>query len=325
MPVDPDDLLIFKKRGITEKELPSPNGEKLLAAPKQEQKPAPARQPQQPLPTAPVAQAEQQAQVQMAIATAATTESIPPVQSNEGNPPPEKLDVNKVARENVSAAKGKVCINHPWRGAYSLCNYCKRPFCYADLITFEKNFYCLEDIDHISKGNADVRYSRNMITMVAGLVMLVDAGLLILFTYPSILVFLHAAQSNIAAANIPAVQASTFASSAILFIGAIATTVYSYIFQSLYTLVAVLSVVGGLAIVTSSRKGFYFGIIVALITLFSFTYAYLETNLAYTILIAAVAFVDIAVLGFSRMSAITFTPDIDTSRKYIDWPKPESF
>jgi hypothetical protein len=39
--------------------------------------------------------------------------------------------------EQGKVPKGEKCTNHPWRDAYAQCSYCKRYFCYPDLVRYE--------------------------------------------------------------------------------------------------------------------------------------------------------------------------------------------
>ena len=52
-------------------------------------------------------------------------------------------------KTSIKLAKGQQCAWHPWRGSYATCSYCRRPFCYQDLVEHKKSYYCLEDIDTV--------------------------------------------------------------------------------------------------------------------------------------------------------------------------------
>ena len=310
MAIDPEDLLIFRKRLNSKNELPSPAGkdEELLSAPKPQAKPIPTAQ-----------QAPEMRVLQEQQATDTALPEEPPAKET-GEAPKEAAHVKmtRSAKENRAGAKGLDCVNHPWRSAYSLCNYCKRPFCYADLVPYSNNFYCLEDIDYVSKSTISVKYARNVLTSLASLVMVANAAVVVYLTYPSIVSLLDSLNSHVSAAIS---SGAAFSST----LNAVLSTFSAYPFQSIYVAVALLSFVAGISVLVS-RKGFYFGVLVAFFTLLAFSYEYLSgIQYTYVLLISGVAFVELAVLAYSRMSSITFNPEEDKARKYIEWPRPEAF
>lgn len=307
MLIDPNELLIFKKRGLyASEELPGPEKEELLEAPKQQERAA-------------------------AEARTLVKERIPPEatgQQREGErevPPPKPLRINKSARGNVASAKGQVCSNHPWRDAYALCNYCKRPYCYADLVAHDKDFYCLEDIDRISLGEVRVGYKRNALTAIASTMLIINAALLAYLTYASMLTIANGFSSGLAASNVQPLQISTFLGDASKVISAANTLTATYPFQTLYLAIISLNVLAGLSVFVIVKRGFYFGVGVTLFTFFATIYAYLSTGISYMLVASTMAFGGLAILAYSRMSAITYEADEAVPSSYIDWPRPEVF
>ena len=51
--------------------------------------------------------------------------------------------------ESREMAKGLYCSMHPFRHAYAICAYCHKPYCFEDIIEFQKDYYCMEDIGSI--------------------------------------------------------------------------------------------------------------------------------------------------------------------------------
>ncbi len=321
MAVDPDDLLIFKRHGTDENELQVPSQEKLLSAPKPEPeakgsgKQETGATEQQAQKTEEKPKAEQQ--------QSSTYKSIQP-EAYEENPEPEPKSISRSGRDNIAAAKGLKCLNHQWRNAYAVCNLCRRPFCYADLITYSKNFYCLEDIDRASGGMV-VKYSVGVMTVFAGAVLVLNALILTAFTSANMQYFLRTLNSHVTAAKLPALQASTIVGNLGSLIGILASTAYAYPFLFMDISIAFLLLISGMAVIFGSKKAFYLGILVAVLALLSFSYEYLTAGVEYTLVVAAIAFADIAVLAYSRMSSITFATEKDESRMYIEWPKLETF
>ncbi len=315
MPVDPNDLLIFRKRNLgASGELPGPMSSKnLLAAPKAGY-PIPPEMQQAQTFLPPKADDEE------LISSSKLIESGEYVQALPG-----KFKVANSAREDIRAAWGLTCINHQWRKAYAICHYCKRPFCYADLTVHERNFYCLEDIDHISGGEIRIRYSINAITIIGAVALLVNAWLLVYLAYPSMLTFVNSISVNLAAQNIPALSLSTILGAVGSVLGAVESTFSTYPFPSLYFTIASLNFIACFAAAFSSRSGFYFALFVSLFTLLGAIYAFLNTGIDYTLYTATIAFMTIGILAYSRMSSVTYAADEEISASAIDWPRPEVF
>ena len=62
----------------------------------------------------------------------------------EGRPAP------KGRADSREMARGLFCSVHQFRHAYALCAYCHRPFCFEDIVEYQKDYYCIEDIDRVT-------------------------------------------------------------------------------------------------------------------------------------------------------------------------------
>ncbi|MCL4380772.1 MAG: hypothetical protein M1331_00090 [Candidatus Marsarchaeota archaeon] len=64
----------------------------------------------------------------------------------------EKETYSTFANESAAAgSSSKYCFNHPWRYAYAICDICKKPFCFEDIVEYKHKHYCSSDIDKVSK------------------------------------------------------------------------------------------------------------------------------------------------------------------------------
>ncbi|MEM3839003.1 MAG: hypothetical protein QXF01_00265 [Candidatus Micrarchaeaceae archaeon] len=304
MAVDPNDLLIFQNRS-GHKELPEPpeDKEKLLKAPKaQSQQAYAAKEVMQ-------SQQGQQAVVQQEPKAA---EKAPEQQQNQ-----EPSRKSKTISQNIKAAGGLKCVNHPWRNAYALCNYCSRPFCYADLIPYSKNLYCIEDIDRVSSGSfsGTAGGRGNPITSIAGILMILNAGITTYLNYYGIILLVNALKAEFALSG-GAIQPSL--------IYALSEKLIAYPFQAVSLFTASILLISGLITVVS-RRGIYFALFVDLVVMFAFPYEYFVTGQDSMLIIAVTAFVTLVAFAFGRIGSGSIAAEGGTAQKYMDWPRPEAF
>ncbi len=102
------------------------------------------------------------------------------------------LPRNLTKTQCIDAAKGMKCINHPWRDAYALCNYCKMPFCYAETVEGKGSYYCANDIGKVQEEmevNASYAASHILIR-VSAMLMLLALAIWAYSIYPQI-IFLY--------------------------------------------------------------------------------------------------------------------------------------
>ncbi|MDE1825222.1 MAG: hypothetical protein KGH61_05610 [Candidatus Micrarchaeota archaeon] len=210
-------------------------------------------------------------------------------------------------KESMQAAKGRTCTNHPWRGAYAVCDFCRRPFCYADLIEYGKHFYCLEDIDRATSGAAREKIGANAFTKIAGFVFIANSLILLYFTMPQ-LEFIWASASKISSSALLAAIWGNY---------------------SVPLLNAVLAVVGMLAaillFITEDERAMYLAGLVAALFLIGISYEYLNSYLYYTLLVSVIALVEIVLLTYGRVSAVTTSYSTDLGPPDIEWPRLETF
>ncbi|MEM0154774.1 MAG: hypothetical protein QW814_02990, partial [Methanothrix sp.] len=164
MPVDPDDMLIFRMRHMT------PN---MKVAPRQISQATPSQQPKQqqahteaqpkaaaqapqqkprymppPESRKPASNFREQEETQIFVSpnvsNAVIEEAVEAAGGNMSQMSAKKKGKSRSEEESEEAAEGLSCVWHPWRPAYAICNYCHRPFCFEDIVEQNGHYYCLE-------------------------------------------------------------------------------------------------------------------------------------------------------------------------------------
>lgn len=220
--------------------------------------------------------------------------------------PKAKKKVSKNEKSEMAAAKGLSCVNHPWRQAYAICKYCSRPFCYADLMEHDGNFYCIEDLDQATDKKAAKGNSLGAFAIIAALLFIINSGVLAYFA-PGQIFFvgdkLISGQFSIL----------------------IATHSQAYYLELANFAVFILGIVSCFAILSKKNAGFFFGAIVAAGSAVIISYQYLNDSTYYLLGMSIIAFIEIVMLTFSRMSAGREIEEEELNPMDIDWPRPEVF
>ncbi len=261
-----------------ELELPAPPREQPIQA---QREPVPAPEPARP-----------------AAATQAREEAAPSAVKGAKEVPSVQQTVD------ISSMK---CTTHPWRPAYALCDYCKRPFCYADLVKYGQGYYCLEDIDNISAGTSAPSYGNTSFSHIAGIVLIAGALVLAFFIYPTLVFFV-----------------GTIASNGISYL--VTTFLSTYPYQAVNLSIMFFNIVFGLLLLSKPRLGFYPGLVVGVLSLIALSYQYFNTGTDYFLLVTAVELAGLAALMYSRMSASAMeVTEQEIQPNDINWPRPEVF
>ncbi len=194
----------------------------------------------------------------------------------------KKTKISRSEEQSRAEAKGQSCVWHPWRPAYAICNYCSRPFCYEDIVEYNNNYYCLEDIDKVSVGapkETSVKYSN---------LSMVSASFFVL----SFLLFVYFANAQVA-------YVSKYANS-LGFFDFLARLNIAYGITIIGTILSVFNLVVGILIFARSEKWFALGLGISALDVFIFSYSYLSTTQAYQIAIAISSFLALILLLVSR-------------------------
>ncbi len=198
-----------------------------------------------------------------------------------GKKPPER---KRSAKEMRRIAEHMSCENHPWRKAYAICDYCKRAFCYEDIVEHNGVYYCIDDIGNIPKSvlNAGmVKYSKLSYISAASLVLI--AAVYVYFFNPQIAAMLAALK---AAGAAKFAAKFTLAEGLLIVEGAL----------------ALISIVTSILVLISAKRSFMATTVTQIATIGIFSYQYIVTlNIAYSV-VAVLSFVALITLAYSRIS-----------------------
>ena len=86
--------------------------------------------------------------------------------------------------DSKEMAKGLYCVAHPFRHAYAICSYCHRPFCFEDIIEYQKDYYCIEDIDRVTAYHKDrLTYEYSTSSIITSFILTLSFILFIFYSY----------------------------------------------------------------------------------------------------------------------------------------------
>ncbi len=194
----------------------------------------------------------------------------------------EHMDSRKIA-QHMS------CELHPWRRAYAICDYCKRAFCYEDILEVGGKYYCLDDVDKVpedARRRQVIKY--NNLSMIASVLYMVAFVVFFFYSYNSILVLLDA----IGRIGLPLFMTQLNMPRELL-IGEM--------------VLALLALGTAISILLSNSSSFKMSALVSLVSVAVFgynvsTYAVIQNAPIQMIAFAALAFVAFVILSYSRVS-----------------------
>ncbi|MGC8688303.1 MAG: hypothetical protein ACP5RQ_02810 [Candidatus Micrarchaeia archaeon] len=103
-------------------------------------------------------------------------------------------EIKKISQKKHLSAKDSrrigehmSCTWHPWRQAYAICDYCRRPFCYEDLVEHNGLYYCLEDIDKVTNIRAEELSNYNSFRVVTAITLFLAFAIFFYYNYNMIL------------------------------------------------------------------------------------------------------------------------------------------
>jgi hypothetical protein len=215
---------------------------------------------------------------------------------------------------NRDSARGRKCVWHPWREAYAICAYCHRPFCFEDTIEYNKDYYCLEDIDNVSSTYKEkIGSSGNTVGVIAGVLLLV-----------AFLTFFYFANNQI-------IYVLTFVNSVGIFYFASHLN-YSYLFALLATFLMIFAFIVAMQMFLQSKRRYFSGIIICISSVVLFSYQFSTSGTTYLGILDGLMFVAFFALLYSR-ATITLTSNSDSlvvpnsamERNLIRWPNAGKF
>jgi hypothetical protein len=188
------------------------------------------------------------------------------------------------ASESRKIAARMNCDIHPWRTAYAICDYCKRPFCYEDIMEYNGAYYCLEDIDKVShemRQSMEVKYTR--LSFLSALCFLMVLIVFIYFQGSSLL----SLASTLHKSGLQAINLGAGLYNVILIIA---------------LLLSLMSFSSGIMVMLSSRNSFKMSAVSGIAIVILFSYLYLNTLAILYGVIAALSFIGLVSLAYSKVS-----------------------
>ena len=220
-----------------------------------------------------------------------------------------KRSADRGEAESIKAAKSLNCVTHPWRPAYAICEYCDRPFCYADLIEYGDKFYCLEDVDKATTGtHVTKRKSVSIFTRAASALFLVNSAILGYYVAPQMSFIISYLTGN---------EASTV-------LGTLSYTYSIPIFNLLMTIIGVFGAV--LMLISDDERAFYLSGLIGTVILIGASSEYLNSSfLVYLLAVSVISLLTICLLAYGRISNSSTTYASDIGPSDIEWPRIETF
>jgi hypothetical protein len=206
---------------------------------------------------------------------------------------------------NTAVAKSDMCVNHPWRHAYARCAYCFRPFCYADLVDYDKQQYCLEDINNIKSPVAAQGTRMSRLVYIVSILFALNSIILLYYTYPQILLLAN---------NFTSIKAAE------AFFTAIS---YNYFIIVASAAFIILGFIASLLVISNSRRRYYTSAFILMLMIFFFSYQYLTSSTSssnYLIYILVELMANVVVLTFCRLQYVGVTSS-QTFSQEVEWPR----
>lgn len=189
----------------------------------------------------------------------------------------DESDLNK-SRNN---AKGLHCFIHPWRDAYAICSYCQKPFCFEDIIKYKNEYYCISDIDRVSKETTEtnlIEYSNlSYISIIAFLT--------------NFLIFIYYSNQEIRLIISKLIINGVYYASH--FIN------FSYLLFFVTAILVLFQFISGLLILIKLKKSYLIGLMSGIFSILFFLYVYLNSNNIFSLYAIISSFVGAIVLMYS--------------------------
>gem|GEM_PF-4319409 len=206
-------------------------------------------------------------------------------------------------------SKSDMCFNHPWRRAYARCSYCKRPFCYADLVEYHKQQYCLEDLGYAAESRTKNTSTPNRFTYLASILFLASSLMIFYYTYPQ-LALITSLIGQVGVRQF--LRQLTYSSDVIIL---------SLIF-------AVAGFVSSVTVLSNSGRRFLVSSGILFVMILFFSYEYLSTTSTgtpdYFFYVTIILFLNLLMLVLSRIGFVGRSSE-KVLIEQIEWPKIEVF
>jgi hypothetical protein len=208
----------------------------------------------------------------------------------------EVQQARPMGRANSKAmARGRYCTAHPFRNAYAICSYCHRPFCFEDIMEYQKDYYCIEDLDRITAEHSEkLSYEYSTSSLITSFILI-----------GSFLVFVYFANGQLGYIF------GYIASSPLLFLGNINLV---YVIGLISLAVMIVGLAAAIYILLGSRQGHIAAATISMVAVLFFASQYVGTGTPY---FAVVAVLQFAAFLFAVNSASSGALIYD--KVYEDW------
>ncbi len=304
MALNPDDLLIFKVREgdnnePTEKKAkkqPRPEQQPAMEAAKPAPMPMPPSQPQTQPPRSEAQQQSMSEPAQINIQPNPDYLSRDYIEHDGNMPSPDEMAETamnvsmgkRLERKHMKKeanprkiAEHMSCELHPWRRAYSICSYCKRAFCYEDILESGGKYYCLDDIDKVPEAEKAQAIRYNNLSLLSSVLFMLVFLIFIYYSYSSVLLLLDAMTKGMVFLSVTTTQE-------LILMGEIVVTV--------------VSLIAAIAILLNADSSFKISAIAGLFTVGLFSFQYLNNNQTFMLGVAVCSFIALVTLAYSRVS-----------------------
>ena len=285
VPVNPDNLLIFKMRGMQ----PKPKKEKAVKEkPKPEAQP-PATVEPEPKPAAAPLEVETPAAV-------AQPQQAPP------SPQPEEVEaVGAAPAPALQAAAPQVQTEATRAEEETTPEESERLYGYAPLEAHTQQAGIAKP-----KAAEEKAEAINVFGLLTGVLFIANGIIFGYFTYPQA-IFLA---SNVAAIGLPSF---------------IATLNYNYAISLVNVTLILLTLIGGLVMVMKPKMGHLIGGFVNSAVILAVTFEYLNSSTNYLLVVNGIAFLSIVMLVYARMSSVAALEEEEENPEQFSWPRVEAF
>lgn len=193
------------------------------------------------------------------------------IAQNQGDVESAQVPTPRTGAENRAMAKNLYCVAHPFRHAYMICDFCHRPFCFEDIVEYQKGFYCIEDMDKISTRYTDkLTYEYSASSLITSFALL--AGFLI---------YLYYAHSQLA--FIVGFMIATP-------LNFITNIQVSYVVSLLLLLLMVITFGASVYILLGSREGHVTAAVISMLAVMFFVYQYVTIGTEWIAILAVIEF-----------------------------------
>ncbi len=194
---------------------------------------------------------------------------------------------NNIKKLDPQKNKAYVCVWHPWKQAYEICNYCHKPFCFKDIIENNGKFYCLEDVNKTPSSNNKIKHDYSSLSMLSGISLMSGFILFIYFGYSQLTYQSKNLFNMILKLSKGIIVFSPFAN-------------FANLFPILAFILTFVGLLVGISILLNTKRSFVTGIFTSAISVIIFSYAYLTYLKIYILLISILSFASMVILLSSK-------------------------